>query len=187
MFEIEMKAHLRDREGVRKRLEALATFVGKGRKRDRYYAPAALSVEGIDWERNVSFRLRETEDRQIVTCKRKRREGGLEINDELEFTIDDPGAFDRFARCLGFLPLLTKEKHSETYRKGAFTIELNEVKGLVWFIEIECLCDDAGAAERIRGEILDLFKHLGIAGEDIEPRYYVEMLRARLGSEGREG
>ncbi len=177
MFEIEMKAHLDDPARIREKLERIATFTGKARKRDHYYAPLGIALEEIDWVRDVPFRLREVGNRAIVTCKRRRRRAGLEINEEIEFAVDDPAAFDRFAHAIGFFPCITKEKITERFRKDDLTLELNEVKGLGWFLEVEYLSETPSDAERIRIRIRELFATLGIPPEAIEPRYYVEMLR----------
>ncbi|RME04755.1 MAG: class IV adenylate cyclase [Deltaproteobacteria bacterium] len=177
MFEIEMKAHLDDPAEIREKLERIAAFTGKARKRDHYYAPLGYTLDRIDWANDVPFRLRETGNHAFVTFKRKRRRAGLEINEEIEFEVSDPAAFDRFAHAIGFFPCITKEKISERFRRDDFTIELNEVKGLGWFLEIEYLSESPNDPERIRARIHEIFAMLGIPPEAIEPRYYVEMLR----------
>jgi predicted adenylyl cyclase CyaB len=58
------------------------------------------------------------------------------------------------------------------------TAELSEVEGLGWFIELEIIADneDRETIEAGRGRLLSLLKSLGIGEEQIEERYYSDML-----------
>jgi adenylate cyclase class 2 len=64
------------------------------------------------------------------------------------------------------------------------TVELTEVKGLGWFVELEMISDDEDAGNTqeetlaaARKKLLDFLAKLGIERNAIESRPYTEMLR----------
>ncbi len=187
MIEVELKARLRDRNAVEARVASFARREGAVDKLDSYW-------HGPDWRLKrgtKGFGVRAEDGRNVVTFKTKRSEGGIEINREREFAIDDPEAFIEFALRLGCESFYSKRKRGVRYRAapagceapsvacdGAATIELIEVDGLGDFIEIEVLLEDEepGAIALAQGEIRALLSRAGVAAEDIEPRFYSELL-----------
>lgn len=123
-----------------------------------------------------------------VTFKEKRAEGGIEINREREFEVSDPEAFLEFIERLGCESFYSKRKRGLAFKvpraagEGATasqaTIELVEVEGLGDFIEIEILLpsEEPAALALAQGEIRSLLRRSGLSEEDIESRYYSELL-----------
>lgn len=180
MKEIEMKAHIPGVEPIRKKLETMATWVKEEEKYDRYFAKTDIPLKEIDFFNDPLFRLRKKGNQYVVTYKRKKIEKGLEINDEIEFGIDDAVAFENFAAYLGFSPVMTKEKKSIVFRLDELSIELNDVAHLGAFIEVEHLSQTSDHAETIRQKIKDLFQKLDIPPEAIESRLYLDLLREKM-------
>ena len=70
----------------------------------------------------------------------------------------------------------TKEKTSEVYEiNKLFHIEINHVKKLGWFLEIEYLADKKGV-EKARQRVLEVMKKLGIEKQKIIKDGYTKML-----------
>jgi adenylate cyclase class 2 len=182
MIEVELKAHLRDPEEVEKKVASFATFMGKFEKFDAYW-------HGPDWRLSrgtKGFRVRTESGETIVNFKSKRCEGGVEINREREFKASDPAILDEFFLRLGCEPFYTKRKRGSRYEVAAsgsprpITIEILELEGLGYFIEIEALLEDEAPASvaLAQGEIRGILARSGVDDSAIESRYYSELLMA---------
>jgi adenylate cyclase class 2 len=188
MIEVELKARVADPAAVEARVAAFAAFEGRVDKLDAYW-------HGPDWrfQRGTKgFRLRAEDGKSVVTYKSKRSEGGIEINRESEFGISDPEVFEEFALRLGCEPFYKKRKRGKRYGvdpcergagsaaacAGAATIEIVEVEGLGFFIEIEILLpdEDPASVALAQGEIRGFLARAGLGPESIEPRFYSELL-----------
>jgi predicted adenylyl cyclase CyaB len=179
MIEVELKARLRDREAVLATVAGFARDAGEVDKFDSYW-------HGPDWriERGKKgFRLRSEGGSTVVAFKTKRSEGGMEINREREIGVSDAEAFVEFCIRLGCEPFYSKRKRGRKFLVGAadgdaITIEIVEVLGLGHFIEIEALLaeEDPAAIALAQGEIRGLLARAGVPAEDIEPRFYSELL-----------
>lgn len=135
------------------------------------------------YARPVKVRIRNEDGETAVTYKRKEVQGGIEVNDEREFKIDDAAAFEALLVDLDFAPFIEKHKTTKSfYLKDGdgteLTIELSLVRDLGWFVEIEILADspDAAETERARATLLKTLARCGVPESAIEPRYYTEML-----------
>ena len=181
MIEVELKARVADPGRVEAAILAFAEPARNFEKEDAYW-------HGPGWRIHrgqKGFRIRRDGDEAVVTFKDKRSEGGIEINREREFTVSDPATFAEFAERMGCEPFFTKSKRGRSFeirRAGArpLLLELCEVAGLGWFLEIVALVeegDPAGVA-LARGEIRSLLAKAGLGESDIEPRYYSELLLA---------
>ncbi|MDC7225530.1 MAG: class IV adenylate cyclase [Spirochaetales bacterium] len=178
--EIELKAHVYEPEAVKMRLESLYGAAEAVSKDDIYY----IYRTEIDNGRGQPVRLRSENGRNVVTLKQKSVEHGIEVNNELEFGVDIPENFIKYLQLTGADEWLTKKKRgwkfTSDYDRKAAVIELCEITGLGWFLEIEIVLQDPDkqqidGAER---EILSILKKAGIPEDRIEPRYYSEMLGA---------
>lgn len=176
MFEYELKAHIDRIESVAARLEVLGAVIPRTRivREDRYY-----TLDGSD-DPDSMIRLRIDEHRMIVTRKRKHSDdSGFEMNEEIEFTVSDAEAFERFCLSLGAVIHIDKRKEGYIGRIGdRIQVELWQITGLGAFIELEILSEDDGikTKERCRRELFGLLERLEIPPEAIEPRYYIQML-----------
>lgn len=181
MTEIELKAHVRDPSGTEERLRSFCTFRGETVKKDEYWKnPAGKTV-----------RIREeTGKPPVLTWKVKTLNGGVEVNDEKEFSVSSGSLCSEFLKEAGFSPSLRKEKRTKTYTCGAFpeaagtgkgfpaSLELSEVAGLGFFLEIEIMLDkpDGETEKEARQTLGVLLARAGIPESEIEERYYSELL-----------
>lgn len=131
----------------------------------------------------VKIRIREEEGSVVVTYKRKELQGDIEVNDEREFAIGERTAFESLIADLGFKPFIRKEKKTKSFSWKTedgidMTIELSLVAGLGWFIELEILAENPDGKEtaRARDALRAALARCGIGEEEIESRYYTDML-----------
>jgi len=172
--EIEMKAHCSDPAAVERLLEARARFLGGYRREDSYFHGPLVDGERVD------FRLRRQADGWLCTWKNKTISRGLEVNREREFELADGPAFLELVERLGCRIFVRKNKQGKAWRLGRLTVELSNVEGLGWFVEVELLlpAEEAPRAEleSAEAEIRGVLSGLGLAEADIEPRPYTAML-----------
>ena len=179
MYEIEMKARVTNPESLLDRLRSMGCFLGSCEKTDFYWALADYSPDRPD----KKFRLRKEGDVFTVTYKEKRVVGEIEINEEREFQVSSPEVFLELMGRAGSTELMSKRKRVEKFRVGRCLVEAVHVEGLGDFVEIEILAEDAGTETvRIaRQELFSVLERCGIGIEEIETRFYSDLLAAKKG------
>jgi predicted adenylyl cyclase CyaB len=172
-FEVELKAWLHQPEEIEAKAAQLGVFKKETLKEDVYFRrrgdTALLPAD--------RFRLRREVSEAVVTFKQLVEAGGVEVNDEIEFGLDDAHAFYQFADRFGFEPFVVKRKKSRVYQIERANVEFNEVEHLGHFIELEILCDDEGLVPVARTEVARIYHNLGLSTADMEPRRYIELIQ----------
>lgn len=96
---------------------------------------------------------------------------------EVEFKVSDIKNFLALIKDFGFKKWLTKEKTTYLYKiKPHFNIELNYLKGLGWFIEVEYLVSKKSQISPARFEINKVLNLLGFSKSDIVKSGYTKQL-----------
>jgi adenylate cyclase class 2 len=184
--EIELKAWVDKPETVR---DTVVSFAGPGvsfGKEDAYwFLPSGAGINTIS---KPGVRVRKetvagthgaVSRTTLVTFKHKELRGGIEVNDEQEFTVSDGAVFEDLLSWLGLSKGIGKKKQGTAWIYGGITLELSLVEGLGWFVELEIIADndrpETVASARLR--LLALLGKTGVGEEKIETRYYTEMLR----------
>jgi adenylate cyclase class 2 len=194
-FEIEVKAWVDDREAVERRIGALADLTADFEKEDCYWLLVlppgkadTIPVSGVRIRRETTIaRDGSTESFTLVTYKTKEVRGGIEVNDEKEFSLAAPpggaaedalDAFEELLERLGLAPGVSKKKRGRSWKYGSITVEISDVERLGCFLELEILAGDDGSetVERARKSLLGLLGLIGICEDRIETRYYNDML-----------
>ncbi len=191
MTEVELKAHVDDRDMLIKNLDSWAEYQGSVIRDDNYWGLRDRKI------RSIRVR-RESSDgkplRTLLTYKRKElREQNktvIEVNDEKECEISDPAVIETFLQDAGFSVVLKKHKEVMDWTfpvesgngipEGlGVTFELCAVPPLGDFLEIEILSptDEPDLIARLREKIEIYLEKTGIPKEKIEPRYYSELLK----------
>ena len=203
MYEIELKAHVYNRDELIPKLNADARYLGTAEKTDSYWRQAVApdgsrettrTAEQAPSENSLTVRIRtectetaakEKTYRYLVTYKQKRRickeNPALEVNDEKEFAVSDRAEFERFLQKAGFEAVFEKHKKSMQWTKDGVFIELCTVDPLGDFLEMEILAEtaDKNRIKEARLALEKLLKKYGIPLEQIEPMYYSELLNAK--------
>ncbi|MDR0561587.1 MAG: class IV adenylate cyclase [Spirochaetaceae bacterium] len=180
--EIELKAHVEDREALKSAAASFARFSGSFEKEDVYwYGPGMIPKSGLRIRQETDTDPQGAVARSLaVTYKIKETRNGIEVNDEREFTVSDIGNFEELLRRLGLAPGTRKRKRGWSWDYEGIAIELAEISGLGWFAELEILADNdrPDTVAHARSRLLTLLRRLGIGEDKIETRYYTEMLRS---------
>ena len=167
MVEVEAKVRLSDKDCKRlpKAILAFAKPLGVSTKKDQYYGNGAFDL-----------RIREENGVAVLTIKHRKRERGIEMNEETEIPIPRAAPWDRMLRQNGFPLKAKKEKRCQAFQYGKFRIELNTVKGLGHFLEIERLVKGESEVLEAKKDLVALFRKLGFGPATFERKLYLELL-----------
>nr|WP_267506440.1 class IV adenylate cyclase [Borreliella afzelii] len=169
MFEIESKAFIPPKE--LKRIIKLANkkfkFIKEEIKADIYYSNS---------KKIIRIRKLNTLEK-IVTFKKKilDKNNAIEINKEVEFKIDNVNNFLILLKELKFKKLYKKIKKSLIYQTNNLNVEINEVKNLGFFLEIEKIINNQNDIDLAKKEINNIINQFGLK-ENLETRSYFELL-----------
>jgi len=172
MIEVEAKIKISSPEEARKKIRQIAKFTKKQVKIDDYY-----TLEKLNHYPEKSLRIRKTGNTYEINFKQRLSYiKGIHAKNEQEFKSDDIEDFLILIKNFGFRKWLTKIKHNETYRiRKNFNIELNHVKNLGWFAEVEYLTT-LGDINKARKEVLKVISLLGAGRKDIIKDGYTKLL-----------
>ena len=193
--EIELKAHVKNSNACKKKISAIAGEGTAFSKDDTYwFAPAVLHYFSGP---RVRQETKEQSIKTTVTWKNKEKRAGLEVNDEHEFEVTGGREFEELLVLLGLEKQIIKHKQGWAWQYDGITIELCEVYGSVkknskknnsqkqgqekklgWFLELEIIAgeDSDVTVASARDKLLVLLEKADIGKENIESRYYAEML-----------
>lgn len=198
MYEIELKAHVRNRQKTIELIEGFAIFCGTTQKSDTYFHLFSTE-EKKESEKHLTCRLRheshtgpdgKQEERNLFTYKSKELRtdsngASYEVNEENETLLSEPEALRKFLFDCGFTEAYTKQKdvRAWTYQTdyGTANIELCNVVPLGDFLEIEIICENCNNEDKINDELKKILVKSGIDLNDIEKKYYSELLKEASG------
>lgn len=171
-IEVESKIRVKNVPEARRRIKSIASFVENERKKDTYFTFG--SVKGYP---KKGLRVRDKGDKVEVNFKQWiSYKKGVHAKKEVEFQVSDLSGFFELLKEFGFKEWVKKDKFTELYRtKDKVNVELNNVKGLGWFIEIEILCQK-NEVEKSRKRVDELIEVLGFGKKDIEGKGYTRLL-----------
>ncbi len=172
MIEVEAKIRISNPSDFRKKAKEIGRFVNREKKVDDYY-----TLENLKEYPRKSLRVRRVAGSYEINFKQKLSYiRGVHVKNEQEFVVKDAGPFVELIRDFGFKRWLRKEKISENYAINKnFHIEINYVKNLGWFLEIEYLCDKR-EINMARKRVLEIVEKMGIKKRDIIGDGYTKML-----------
>lgn len=187
--EIELKAWVEEPEALKARISSLACFSASFEKEDAYWYPCSVPAFGTVPQSGVRIRKERDTDAQgrvtqttWVTYKTKELRKGIEVNDEREFTVSEDTIFEELLRRLGLEPGIRKHKQGWAWDYEGIRVELAEVAGLGWFVELEIIGNDQGAETitQARTRLLAFLHQIRVGKDKIETRYYTEMLKEKM-------
>jgi predicted adenylyl cyclase CyaB len=193
--EIELKVRLDDYAPVKERLSVAGDYCRSYKKSDSYWLPAqpangmSIPATGVRVRRDSGINADGAAHESVLaTYKIKEISGGVEVNNECEFTVSDAGLFEELLSRLGLRNSIRKEKEgwawaipSQTEGQAPILAELSLVTNLGWFLEIEIMAADncKQTVEDSRGRLFALLEKLEIPAEWIEARPYTVMLAGK--------
>jgi adenylate cyclase, class 2 len=184
-LEVECKVKLENSQvnELRKRIEKIAKYKKGGIKKDDYFA---IQEKGYP---KKAFRIRQMGE-ELEVCFKKWKTNmwypnalnpQVVVKQEFEFTLkgkEEAQDILELFKDLGFKEWVKKIKKNETYsynKSKKLSIELNHVKNLGWFMEMEYLCQEPEAKKAIK-LILSALKELKIDLNQIDNTGYTKML-----------
>ena len=87
------------------------------------------------------------------------------VSDEYEFTVDDGNTARQMLTALGWQEIVTVDKVRLESKTEDYTVCIDEVAGLVLFIELEVLTEDSADVKNIQQQMCNFLKNLDIDGE----------------------
>ncbi len=183
LLEVETKVKLDKGEvnDLRKRILKIAKFEKKKSKSDDYFAIPLKRTGIIRRYPKKAFRIRDDGDKYVINFKhwlRKYWTKEVVIKEEYEFQTKSPDKFLALMFDLGFKQWLKKFKVSEsyTYKKNKkVNIEINKVKHLGYFMEIEYIAEKREMKKAIR-VVYEILKELEIDLKDVTNVGYTRQL-----------
>lgn len=191
MYEIELKAHVYNKEETIKILNTFAKYVGFFQKQDTYYRLQKQNNNDF-----ISVRIRKEQAKQeqntfekiYLTYKQKELKDTtdgtkIEVNNEKECELSNTETITSILLDTGFSEYLTKSKTVEkfTYQTpcGIATIEICTIPPIGDFIEIEILNNEntKSNVEQIKEEILSILNKCNIPQSQIENKFYSQLLK----------
>lgn len=172
MIEVEAKVRMPDSSDYRSKIKSLAKFIKKENKIDDYYTLQSL----LSYPKK-SLRVRKKGNIYEINFKQRiSYKNGIHAKNEHEFTLKNISPFIALITDFGFKHWLRKEKTTELYNiEKNFNIEINNVKNLGWFLEVEYLCNK-DQINNARKRVLEILKKLNVKKKDIVKEGYTKML-----------
>ncbi len=165
MKEVEVKAKLRNKDKVVKKLQDLGCDLSEEIiQTDKVFAPN--DVTNLPTGRNLPFlRIRESKDKYLLTLKIP-QSNSLDKYEQ-ETYVTDPAALENIILRIGFKLMVTIRKYRRKCTYNSWEICVDKVEGLGDFVEVEQLSED-GDSEKIQSELFNFLKTLGIEDADRE-------------------
>jgi adenylate cyclase, class 2 len=177
VIEAELKARVRDPEGVHALLEERAT----GRPEvyaDTYYDATDQAISGSDRELRVRTVHAADDTRSVLTYKDARVDDASGSKPEYETRVEDPAAVHAILKGLGYVPMIQFEKRCRNYdieargRKMLATlVRVPEIDG-DW-IELETIVEGDQLHDAL-ADVRAVLGELGIEDDDLTTEQYTD-------------
>ncbi len=140
-MEVEVKFKVDSFDQVLDKLSSMgAKFLGSHHEKDVYFTPFS--------EKEV-LRLRYSDAGMVLTYKRIIPNDSTQSAIELESRVD--GEIESILESIGHRRVVEKEKHREMYSLDKVTVNLDDVKGLGKFVELEYIGEQQDGERILRG------------------------------------
>ena len=171
MHEIEAKIHLtkKEFEQLKQRLSQKIQMTQKGefKKKDTYFHSPVP---------HLTIRIRKVNKKNYFNIKYRSSKEGIEINKEWEWELKRSLFFKNLLKKAGLNPYAVKFKKTHLFAWKKINIELNWVKHLGYFLEVEKLVKTEKSTPKAIQELKDVFKDLGFDDRPFEKKPYLELL-----------
>ncbi|MBR5932763.1 MAG: class IV adenylate cyclase [Treponema sp.] len=184
MFEIELKAHVRDKTRTVELVNSFAEFKGTTVKNDDYFNNSKITCRIRSEIKTLPDKTQIKENLFTYKSKELRMDkngSSYEVNEENETTISNPEALEKLLLDSAYTKVYSKHKDVIEWITdtpfGQAHIELCNVPPLGDFLEIEIVTENCNNDKEINAELKLLIQKAGIDLNDIEKKYYSELLR----------
>ncbi len=181
-LEVETKVRIKNVNFFRKKVKRIGKFIKREKRGDDYFAlKRRFRKHGYP---KKAFRIRQKPGKFEVNFKKwltQYWDKDIIVKQEFEFTLKNKSHVqDLIAlfKDLGFEQWMKKRKTSESYvhkKDKKIIIEINHIKHLGYFMEIEYLCQPKDM-DKAKRKIRRTLEELGVKPEDIDNTGYTMML-----------
>jgi adenylate cyclase class 2 len=168
MFEVEVKARVKNLEKLKSKLEAMGCVFSKEiEQEDRIFTDS--DEDFAAYQPGVNFlRIREQGDKVLFTLKRSRSNELDSI--EHEITVNDADELKNIIQSLGYHEAARVNKRRQQTKYKEYQISLDEVEGLGKFIEVEQFTDEE--SKQAQEQLFKFLESLGVFRNDRVTRGY---------------
>lgn len=172
MIEFEIKARVPST-----RLDAVRRALGAPTRveehADVYYQHPCRDFAVTDEAIRVSRRAGVSD----VTYKGPKLDATTKARREIVLPVGDEAAARALLEALGFTEVMVVPKRREVHRHGLFTVALDEVGKLGWFVELERMLPTDAPRDEVEAQARELLRAWGITRT--ERRSYLELMRSK--------
>jgi adenylate cyclase class 2 len=161
-IEIEVTANIERIGGLTAFLEKNAEFKKEKHQVDEYFSPAIRSFVDVrpvkEW-----LRLRNEDGKYSINYKNWHYEGDSNKSfhcDEYEAGIGDLDQVSKILKALGFKSLVKVDKIRKTWTYQDYEIDIDSVKGLGDFVEVEYIGEKEVDPDKTAAEMIEFLKKL---------------------------
>ncbi|KKU81076.1 MAG: Adenylyl cyclase CyaB [Parcubacteria group bacterium GW2011_GWA1_47_8] len=171
-MEIEIRAKLSSPTRIVKRLKNDTRIVLEGTKKEKdlYFKHQS------DKERKLVLRIRRTATGDVLTFKAKSK-GADTAWPDVDMPLGHAKTLESILRNSDYEEVVTITKDRTTFRCGSLEINVDHIKELGWFIEVEARGKQSGR-KKLEKQISDFLVEIGISKDDIIRQGYVPLALA---------
>ena len=179
MIEVEIKAKIQDPKIAFEKIKEIGGEYSHSEiQKDIYF-----NGEHTDFRKSdEALRIREIPDgddfKNILTYKGQKLDTETKTRKEVEVEIDNKEKMTEILINLGYKPSAIVNKVRRIFKYNDYTITVDKLKELGYYMEIECVTDNTEDIDSIQEKIFDIFNILGIS-DGFENTSYLELLEKK--------
>jgi len=183
MIEVEVRAKVKDFVKIKEKLNEFgAEFVESVNQEDIIFGNSIfVNSNKMVIEGGIISRIRSVDDKCFLEFKEICREGG---GIELQSELGDINIGRIFLDKIGFEEVFTINKKRDSYRHKSYSVELDYVKGLGNFIEVEKIISSFEEIKSVREECINILKLLSPESK-IENKKYGDLMQELINENGK--
>lgn len=173
-MEIEVKARLKDKAGVMKKLTEFGCAFSKPKTQDDTVWSKKVGTLKMFLSNEAFFRIRiQNGSKIILTAKKPKAKTGHAslVKHEYEVVVDSAEEARGILRLMGLAEAVRVIKARRTANYKEYEICIDEIENLGDFIEIEKFGEEK-SAKMIQKEMLEFLGKLGVSSDDVVKKGY---------------
>jgi adenylate cyclase class 2 len=171
MIEVEVKVKVVD--DVEKLINALGgVLIGVEEHVDVYFNHSSRDFKDTD----EVLRLRKVNSHAELTYKGPRIGSVSKTREELTLVVDSFDTCREILRKLSFIEFIELSKTRKIYRVDEFKINLDDVRGLGKYVEVEAEASSISDVPNVEGKIRRMLEKLGFREEQFIKKSYIELI-----------
>jgi len=171
MIEVEVK--VKSGDDVERRISVLGgMLIGVEEHIDVYFNHSSRDFKDTD----EALRLRKVDSHAELTYKGPRIGSISKTREELTLVVDSFDTCREMLKKLSFTEFIELSKTRKIYRVDGFKINLDDVRGLGKYIEVEAEASSISDIPNVEGRIREILEKLGFREEQFIRKSYLELL-----------